>query len=399
MSDHSHFESLAALAAGGHLSPEECAELRRHLDTCVQCREHAKAYSDLVAEGLPLTRSALSADRALATATPAADGRARFLARARSEGIPLSAAVDAVGPVQAAGWSPLWQIAASLALVALGAAATALVFSLRGSDDPATSSSEVVRLRQETVELNGKLAARDKDLAEQQEQLRQVRARLDAALGATGDLRRTQEQHDQQLGRSTSEVARLAEELTNRDRQLADASDEIARITQLRASDRASIEAQRTRIRNISYQLRLADATLEMERQLAASGKDILTLTSARQLRVVDVRDTDASGRARPAFARVFVSDGQSIRIFAFDLEQGRSAPPRFQVWGESGADGAIRNLGVLAIDDRSQNRWSLDVADASIKDLDSVFVTASSQDAAPAGPRLLYTYLGQAAD
>ena len=34
MSDHSHYEELAALAAGGHLSDEELTDLQRHAETC-----------------------------------------------------------------------------------------------------------------------------------------------------------------------------------------------------------------------------------------------------------------------------------------------------------------------------------------------------------------------------
>jgi hypothetical protein len=109
------------------------------------------------------------------------------------------------------------------------------------------------------------------------------------------------------------------------------------------------------------------------------------------------VRDTDANGKPGAAFARVFVTEGQTMRIFAFDLNEGRQAGPmRFQVWGETAGGGGIpRSLGVLQIDDRTQNRWSLTVPNAPVvKDLTSVFVTVSGQGAAPQGPRLLYAFL-----
>jgi hypothetical protein len=134
-----------------------------------------------------------------------------------------------------------------------------------------------------------------------------------------------------------------------------------------------------------------------MERQLSSTGQDILQLMRAKQLRVVDVRDTDANGRPSPAFARMFVAEGRIMRVFAFDLNEGAGAPGRFQVWGEQiGNAASLRNLGVLSVDDRTQNRWSLSVEDADVvKGIDSVFVTASAQNASAGGERMLYAYLG----
>ncbi len=55
MSDHSHFEELAALEAGGFLSNEELMELREHAQDCVACRKAEKEFCELVRSGLPLT--------------------------------------------------------------------------------------------------------------------------------------------------------------------------------------------------------------------------------------------------------------------------------------------------------------------------------------------------------
>ena len=57
MTDHSHFEALAALKAGGFLSGEELMELRDHTKDCVACQETEQEFNKLVRSGLPLTVS------------------------------------------------------------------------------------------------------------------------------------------------------------------------------------------------------------------------------------------------------------------------------------------------------------------------------------------------------
>ena len=92
MPDHAYYEELAALSAGGHLSPEEAADLQAHLASCVECRHSVDVYRDLVVSGLPLTRD-VATD--VATAEPDQGARQRFIARARRDGVRLSSDVDA----------------------------------------------------------------------------------------------------------------------------------------------------------------------------------------------------------------------------------------------------------------------------------------------------------------
>ena len=57
MTDHSHFEELAALEAGGFLSGDELVELREHTKVCAECQQAEQEYSRLAGFGLPLTVS------------------------------------------------------------------------------------------------------------------------------------------------------------------------------------------------------------------------------------------------------------------------------------------------------------------------------------------------------
>ena len=93
----------------------------------------------------------------------------------------------------------------------------------------------------------------------------------------------------------------------------------------LRINDEASLAEQRTRITELSNKLRIASATLDMERQLVATGKGIPELMAARQLHVIDVGDTDPNGNRSRAFGRLFLAEGKSLSFCAFD-DEGRVA-------------------------------------------------------------------------
>src|SRR5271163_2466126 len=90
MSDHPHFEELAALEAGGFLSNEELVELREHAKDCVACRETAQEFNKLVRSGLPLTVSPAREFLDKLKTQPDDNIRARFLRRARIEGVVFS---------------------------------------------------------------------------------------------------------------------------------------------------------------------------------------------------------------------------------------------------------------------------------------------------------------------
>lgn len=399
MNDHSYFEELTALAAGGHLSEQEFGELREHLAVCSECRQHAQGFRYLVRSGLPLVGGDSSGLVDEVKSKPDKNLRERFLERARSEGIRFSPNADkpAFAP-----WLHLGYRAAA------GAVLTALVL-LAVVYGPSVSrrvaaltreEQESSRLQVENEALAERLAQREQEIATQKKEFVDLRSQLGNALRAAEKYRMEGEQKGMRLEQSTSNTAQLLDELQNREKQLAASTEEIARINQLRATDQVSLEAQRVRIQEISDQLRIADATLDMERQLVVAGRDIRQLLVARQLHVVDVRDTDANGKPGRAFARVFLTEGKSLMFFAFDLNDPKAidAKARFQVWGEQlGKKGSVRSLGVLSVDDKAQNRWALKVENADLlSEVNSVFVTVSSAGGGRSGQRLLYAYLGE---
>jgi hypothetical protein len=174
-------------------------------------------------------------------------------------------------------------------------------------------------------------------------------------------------------------------------------------LNQARASDQAELVADQVQVNQLSEQLKAATTNVDMERQLAAAGKDVRDLMGARQLHVVDVRDTDPNGKAGKAFGRVFLTEGKSLIFYAFDLTDAKkiNAQQTFQVWGQQeGKTSSLRSLGFLYVDDKAQRRWALKTDDpAVVSEIDSVFVTVEPEGGAkkPSSQRLLYAYLGQA--
>src|SRR5215468_8067905 len=94
MSDHDHFEELAVLSAGGFLADQEYQELREHKKVCAECLETEKEFNELVRSGLPLTVSPIREFLDRLRIKPDHGMCARFLARARREGLVFSPEVQ-----------------------------------------------------------------------------------------------------------------------------------------------------------------------------------------------------------------------------------------------------------------------------------------------------------------
>ncbi len=203
--------------------------------------------------------------------------------------------------------------------------------------------------------------------------------------------------------RSSSETAHLLDESRNQEKLLADAKDEVTRSNQLRVNDEAATVEQQARITELTNKLRIASATLDQERQLAAAGQDVRELMASRQLHVIDVRDTDPNGNPSPAFGRIFLTEGKSLTFYAFDLNEGRVANAKrsFEVLAvsETGKNSS-RSLGFLHANAKAAGRWVLKVDNPElVKQIIAVFVTSEPATGGkdPNTQKMLYAYLGDA--
>jgi len=402
MIDHSHYEELAALEAGGFLSDAEQVELDEHLKTCLDCSRARKEFSELVHSGMPLTVSLLREYADKLKARPDSDTRSRFLHRARLEGITFSP--DAHGSTPRSGRRVGLYAAAATAL-ATAIIAVLLYGAYRGpaSQELMQAKQQADQLKRDNSALATNLSKLNESLVAGQREIDTLRAQLGNAASTAENLRRNTEQARGEAEQSSSRNAQLLEEARNQEQLLAQARDEAARTSQLRLNDDASLVQQELRIADLSNKLRIASATLDMERQLAAAGKDVRELMLARQLHVVDVHDTDPSGKPSKAFGRVFLTEGKSLTFYAFDLNDDRvlNAKRSFEVWAVPEANkNSARSLGFLHADAKAQGRWVLKVENPElVKDISSAFVTVEPEAGGkhPSGQKMLYAYLGAA--
>src|ERR1700730_3947834 len=100
MSDHSHYEELAALAAGCELSDEELTDLQRHAETCAECKDAVSEFRDVVHLALPLAQSPFRRYINMIMSRPDPGARERFIRRASLEGIAFSPEVRRPAPLR-----------------------------------------------------------------------------------------------------------------------------------------------------------------------------------------------------------------------------------------------------------------------------------------------------------
>jgi hypothetical protein len=399
---HERYQELCALAAGGLLEGADFADFLSHQKECRECRADYEELHGLITGDLPQAQSTLRQKLAALRAKPLDDSRNRFLRRAQAEGVVFSPELE-IRARSSRQFRPVILVPVTALLVV---AVTLTVYHFREMPDTARPSvaaaQQIEDLNQQNSALTANLSKLNESLATEQREIQNLRAQL-ANVGRTAEnLRRQSEQAQGEVERSSSRNAQLLDESRNQAKLLAEAKDEAARSSQLRINDEASLVEQQTRITELSNKLRVASATLDMERQLVAAGKDIAELMAARQLHVIDVRDNDPNGNPSKAFGRIFLTEGKSLTFYAFDLNEDRviNAKRGFQVWAVSEAGkNSAHSLGVLHVDAKAAGRWVLKVENPElVNQISSVFVTVerTSGGKQPSGQKMLYAYLGQ---
>jgi len=399
MSDHSQFEELAALEASGLLSYDELITLREHTKDCAECRNAAEEFRTIVCVGLPQTVSPVREFLDKVRTRPDPDMRSRFLQLSRREGIRFSPDVE--GAESHPGSRLGLLVATAAGLIALILAVT-FHGTYWASRESIQAKQQVDQLKRENSQLTSNISQLNSSLMTDQREIQNLRAQLGNAAGTTENLRRSGEQASGEAARSSSQNAELLDEARNQEKLLAEAKDEAARINQLHVNDEAALVQEQLRIADLSNRLRVASATLDLERRLAAEGKDVREIMASRELHVIDVRDSDSNGNPGKAFGRVFLMEGKSLTFYGFDLNEDGvlNAKSSFQVWAvPEGSKNSSRSLGILRQDPKAQGRWVLNVDNPDlVKSINSVFVTVEpvAGGKQPSGQKMLYAYLSQ---
>jgi len=254
-----------------------------------------------------------------------------------------------------------------------------------------TRESSISRLEVENRRLTAEISSLKSAFAQQSSTLGQVQATTETSekerallLSVAKERDATIEDLQRHVNQAQTEVASVRSQLE---------SD--------RAANQATVVADQVRIGELSDQLAEQSATLEREREMLTANKDIRDLMAARNLHIADVFDTDTKGKTRTAFGRVFFTEGKSLIIYAYDLDDHRvqDAGYHYRVWGKKEGPGqSTKSLGIFYSDDKTQKRWVFKYDDPKVlSEIDSVFVTLEppgKNPTEPKGDKFLYAYL-----
>jgi hypothetical protein len=425
MSKHEHYQEICAVASVGQASGAELAELQQHMVSCPECRQRYSDFMEIQASHYAVTTEdpELSATEA-ATCIDSALLRERFFRRAESQGIVFS---------QAGTETPLPEPRIRLftpktwpVLVARAAAAMFLAcavglsgYYLGGrrlrtasvtqhfSDSPNTA--QVDANGQQLRSRLASLEAANLSLATELESLKPSYARASSAVARLQDNNTETEKQRSALSADLKArdvtIDKLQKRVEESHAAVASVRAELETTQGRRAEDQASLIESQVRIRDLSEQLAEKSDALEREKELLVAGRDVRELMASRNLHIVDVFDTDPKGKTRPAFGRIFLTEGKSLIFYAYDLNDPRvqSAGYHYRVWGKrEGPSQRAKSLGIFYSDDKSQKRWVLQYDDPKVlEEIDSVFVTLeppNGNQVEPKGDKLMYAYLrGQA--
>jgi hypothetical protein len=414
------FEEICAAASIGQAIGEELAQLEQHAAEFPRCRQtyvdclNVAAQQFARAEQNP-TLSAKELEEYIDSDLFVR----RFLDRAEREGISFSREVDkAVNPPARVSFEFLpiawWRVpktAFAAALVFMALVSSGYVY-WRNSFDRSRGASQSQR---RVLEAAAPATAIDPGIAKLEDANQKLQAeieRLSDELHKTNDLLVASQENLKSASKEKVQLASDGQALELRVKQvqqeLADAqaltssAQQEASSQHRRAADsEATLVASQIKLHDLEDALKEKSIALDQEGQLLSLRHDVTDLMAARNLHIVDVSDTDGHGKSRPAFGRIFFTEGKSLIFYAYDLNEAKvqKANYQYQVWAKKeGLDPQPQRLGIFYSDDKSQRRWVFKCNDPKLlREIDSVFVTfgrPGSNPSHPEGPSLMYAYL-----
>jgi len=418
---HERFEELCAAASIGQATAEELAQLEQHTSECDACRQAYFDYLNVASQEFAAPRQAPSlSSRDLEEALNSELFTRRFFDRAKREGIVFSSEVDTntkiAAPVRALPsrrlFRPGWAVAvaAGVALAVVGSTSyfhwsrrtenrqdtSAAIPNSIGSGPPPMTALD--RRIQELSAVNSNLRLQIERLSTE------LRKKDEQLIGVETNLKTTsQDRRNIALDRDAlqAKLDTALRELGKTESLVAAAQQEASTQTTYAKDIEAKSVADQVKLKDLEDSLNEKSALLDHDRQLLRASHDVTDLMGARNLHIVDVVDTDSRGKSRPAFGRIFFTEGKSLIFYAYDLNQQKmkKADYQYQIWAKKeGPNQRLLKLGIFYSDDRTQSRWMFRCDDPKVlREIDSVFVTferSNSDPSHPEGPSLMYAYL-----
>ena len=414
MLKHEKYRELCAAASIGEATPEELLELEQHTSECETCGKAYFDYLNLAARQFAAAERNpnLSLDEAQRSLNSQLFTR-RFFELAEREGIQFSS--DVGQEVRRLTPSPVPSSRQSWPAFATAIAAAVLIssslsvgyfygkgaFTRTQSSLQTASHNPDIIIDQRIAELNAANAKLQAEINRLNAELRKA----DNQLSTTETNLNAASQDRQKLlvdrDALESQLKNVQDALAQSQVVAASAQREATKEQSHSSDIEATLVADQVKIHALAEELSDRSAMLDQERQLLALGHDVSDLMGARNLHIVDVVDTDPKGKTRPAFGRIFFTEGKSLVFYAYDLNGTiiQKADYQYRVWAkQEGSDKQVRSLGIFYSDDKAQRRWVFKCNDPKILgEIDSVFVTLEPADSDPTHPKgqnLMYAYL-----
>jgi hypothetical protein len=243
-------------------------------------------------------------------------------------------------------------------------------------------------------------AASDSVLAELRHQIAQKSSELErlktevasqrATFAATVDDKRTiAEERDRLLMKVSADEAVLRE-----------TEEKLQKLEQERTEYAVHTASYETKIADLSASLDERDRQIAEQQDLLAKDRDIRELIAARDLYITEIYDVARNDDTRKAAGRVFYTKGKSLIFYAYDLSEtpGVKQASTFAAWGQRGSDWRqASKLGIFFEDNATKKRWVVKSNDRRALDqLDAVFITAEPDGGSerPTSKPLLFAYL-----
>lgn len=366
MSKHEQYEELCVLAMIGEASASELHQLRQHLDGCADCRRDYKDFTELVLPQLSLAGDILPGFSHNPFDDEAHSMRARFLDGAQAAGISFTPkAVDAVPPpvadIQAANISHgkratvstnwMWRGAVAASLIAAAgiggyygamernARTSAAAGKLAGgqAQTAQTSTAPASPTKPSAIPLGTIGAGNLKELAHLNQEVKDVGLQLEQARSAVAGVESERSVLHGQIRQQQQQLATAQQQAQVSQQALADLRMKLQQSQALAESDQASFIADEVKIKDLSDKMQAQTASFEQERGMLGKGGEVSSMMTARNLHIIDVYDTDGSGRTKAAFGRIFLTENKRLVFYAYDLNESRldSAKYAYRVWGE----------------------------------------------------------------
>ncbi len=421
MLKHEHFEKLCAAASLGDATPEELFELEQHAAACEACQQlywdclNIDAQHAALCDGDP-PLSVREAQDSLNSQLAVG----RFIEHAQTEGVVFSQQAEdrsrklepqlQVRPKVR--WRPKLALAFAVPAAMISGIVLGYSYARRSSEIALRLVPEQRATESRTDTLASSINQRVTELTATNGNLRAEIEHLKAALSTANeelhttknDLTVSTQDREKLTALHSAVESRLnsIEQALEQSQVIAATAQQEATHQRMHSSDvEATLVADKIKINDLSDELAEKSRALDQERQLLALGHDVTDLMGARNLHIVDVVDTDPKGKVRPAFGRIFFTEGKSLIFYAFDLNEAKmqKADYQYHVWSKrEHGEKQIRNLGIFYSDDKNQRRWVFKCEDPNVlSEIDSVFVTMEPSEGDPSHPKghnLMYAYL-----